>query len=1288
MLRKLEKYEILSEIGHGGMATVYRARDSRLDREVAIKILHPHLRGADEARARFTREARSVARLRHPNILEIYDNAEESSDESFIVTELLTGPTLKAFVESTGAMPAEVAACFGVAIARALGAAHGAGIVHRDVKPENLLVDSSGTVKILDMGLARIREDSPRGTEGTNLTSSGQIMGTIDYISPEQAEDTRTADHRSDIYSLGCTLFRLLTNESVFPGSTKIERLMAHAAMAPPSLCEKRQDAPAELDAIVQKMLAKDPNERFQSMAEVSDALGQMEGAYSNSVVATVGQAGDAKSDQSDSGLTHFFAKLAVGAPAARPQEARPSLVKTLPLRQSPIAGSVSAILRGGAASVAIAAVGVLGLALGGVWLFVITIDRGEDGVLVIEANDDAVEVAVLKEGRIVQVADKDNQWQLNIVEGKYDIELHGRTKDKFQIRDQHIEVKRGKKTLVVVESRPVIARTVRRFYVDSTANEEGDGASWQSAFRSLQTALHAAAESPATTRELWVASGVYTPAAKGGDRDAAFIIPSGLAVYGGFLGHEATLGDRDLDAGESVLSGDLDQNDSGLSMRKENSYHVVVMEDANATTVLDGFTITGGAASGEDSRSDWPRFNGGGLMLRRGEPLIRNCKFLVNSARSDGGALAVRDCGATIEDCVFSKNRSHLGGAIDNKGEVKSGKRLTFIRCTFESNIADGGGAANCRFGIPTSFYNCRFSGNLATSANVYYGGGAVRCDTCELKIVNCVFDGNKSQRQGGAIDAKWRPFPQIGNCTFVNNEAPKDKGGAVFAWNSAHPRMHNCIVWKSGESPLAADEGNVPTSYCCVEGGWSGTGNIDTDPLFMDPENGDFRLRKDSPCIDIGSLTHLPLDEADIDGDGVTDEQLPLDLRGNKRILGKVDLGAIEFHDGPNPQLLPIDAAAGNWIDILQQIDLAKHQVFGPWRRQGNHLISGNMYFARVCSPFLPTGSYEVRTRFQTHSRMEELDWLLPVGDTVARVSIGRQIASIGDFGYESITEGLGEHRIALEREHEVLISVAHQNGVAQIRVSLDGTEIVAWRGRLSDSRPRSDWMTPDRTIGFGSHQLLTTLTLFELRPLTGQIRRIQVVEDGEVATGKWTDVLQLIDPETHAVLGQWRSEKDGVSVRAVEFSRIAIPVKPLGSYAFKGVVNRRGSAEVMLHLPVGDRACVLLIGTVLHRLIVVEPDSPATKSSTVVGPQFTFHARISHDEKTATIEIDLDDKPAMRWTGPLTAFYPRFDWVLNPRSLGVGAHGSTATFSELQLLVTEGDSPILKRISDPLD
>lgn len=170
MLRKVEKYEIEEEIGHGGMATVYRAQDTVLDRAVALKILHPHLRSAEEARRRFQREARSVARLRHPRVLEIYDFSGEGSTEAFIAAELLTGPTLKQWRESHQEVPAEIAACFVIEIARALEAAHEAKIVHRDVKPENVLLHEDRELKLTDFGIADM-------VDSQSMTATGQILG-------------------------------------------------------------------------------------------------------------------------------------------------------------------------------------------------------------------------------------------------------------------------------------------------------------------------------------------------------------------------------------------------------------------------------------------------------------------------------------------------------------------------------------------------------------------------------------------------------------------------------------------------------------------------------------------------------------------------------------------------------------------------------------------------------------------------------------------------------------------------------------------------------------------------------------------------------------------------------------------------------------------------------------------------------------------------------------------------------------------------------------------------------
>jgi len=265
MLRKLEKYEIIEEIGHGGMATVYRARDSRLDRPVALKVMHPHLRSAREARARFVREARSVARLHHPNILEIYDNSEEDSEEAFIVTELLTGPTLKQFAESHPGMPAEIAACFTIELARALVAAHGAGIVHRDVKPENVLLHEDRCVKLTDFGIAQM-------IDAQSFTATGQILGSPGHMAPEQVEGGE-CDARTDVFSLGTVLYFLATGRLPFVGRNP-HQILKHVVDGdypdPLRVCPA---IGARLSSVITKALQKDPAERHQTAQSLQTEL-------------------------------------------------------------------------------------------------------------------------------------------------------------------------------------------------------------------------------------------------------------------------------------------------------------------------------------------------------------------------------------------------------------------------------------------------------------------------------------------------------------------------------------------------------------------------------------------------------------------------------------------------------------------------------------------------------------------------------------------------------------------------------------------------------------------------------------------------------------------------------------------------------------------------------------------------------------------------------------------------------------------------------------------------------
>ena len=265
MLRKIERYEVEEEIGHGGMATVYRARDTKLDRLVALKVMHPHLRGAKEARARFRREAQSVARLAHPRILEIYDYSGEDSDESYIAAELLTGPTLKHFAEEHPDIPPEMAACFAIEIARALAVAHANGIVHRDVKPENVLLHENRAIKLTDFGIAQM-------VDAQSMTATGQVLGSPGHMAPEQVEG-KDCDGRTDLFSLGTVLYYLATGRLPFTGRNPhaiLKKIMDGDYADPLRI---RPTIGLRLRGIIQKLLQKDPADRYADAAELERDL-------------------------------------------------------------------------------------------------------------------------------------------------------------------------------------------------------------------------------------------------------------------------------------------------------------------------------------------------------------------------------------------------------------------------------------------------------------------------------------------------------------------------------------------------------------------------------------------------------------------------------------------------------------------------------------------------------------------------------------------------------------------------------------------------------------------------------------------------------------------------------------------------------------------------------------------------------------------------------------------------------------------------------------------------------
>ncbi len=268
MVRRVEKYEVESEIGHGGMATVFRARDTKLDRLVALKIMHPHLRGAAEARARFRREAQSVARLKHDRVLEIYDYSGEESDESYIAAELLTGPTLRKWSDEHAPIPAEIAACFAIEVCRALGAAHEKGIVHRDVKPENILLHENRELKLTDFGIADM-------VDSASMTATGQILGSPGHMAPEQIEGGHS-DPRTDLFALGTVLYLLTTGRLPFTGKNPHQVLKRVVDGEYPDPVRFAPAIGAGMTAVLRKAMSKRAEDRYTSAPDMEKALTEL----------------------------------------------------------------------------------------------------------------------------------------------------------------------------------------------------------------------------------------------------------------------------------------------------------------------------------------------------------------------------------------------------------------------------------------------------------------------------------------------------------------------------------------------------------------------------------------------------------------------------------------------------------------------------------------------------------------------------------------------------------------------------------------------------------------------------------------------------------------------------------------------------------------------------------------------------------------------------------------------------------------------------------------------------
>jgi len=273
------RYRLEAKLGSGGMSTVYLARDQTLDRQVAVKVMHGEMSEQPDQIERFRQEARSVAKISHPNVVSVID-AGEDAGHPYIVFEYVEGETLKQRIAREGALDPQEAIAYAIEIARGLAIAHARNMVHRDIKPQNVLIDGEGRAKLTDFGISRQLEQD-------GMTATGRVLGTTDYVSPEQAMG-RQVDPRSDVYSLGVVLYEMLLGQVPFQADSQVGVAMKHVNEELPDVQRRRPELSAAVALVVERSTAKDPAERYQDVGEMIDDLStalEVEAARAGSTV-------------------------------------------------------------------------------------------------------------------------------------------------------------------------------------------------------------------------------------------------------------------------------------------------------------------------------------------------------------------------------------------------------------------------------------------------------------------------------------------------------------------------------------------------------------------------------------------------------------------------------------------------------------------------------------------------------------------------------------------------------------------------------------------------------------------------------------------------------------------------------------------------------------------------------------------------------------------------------------------------------------------------------------------
>ncbi len=428
----LGAYTILDRIGAGGMGQVFKAEHRRMKRLVAIKTLPANTMKDAAAIARFQREVEAAAKLRHTNIVAA-DDAAEANGVHFLVMEYVEGQDLSVLVKKNGPLPVEKAVNYVLQVARGLEFAHGEGVVHRDIKPANLLLDKKGTVKILDMGLARFSADGNANTQA-ELTGTGAVMGTVDYMAPEQARNTKDADARADIYSLGCSLFYLLTARPLYTSDTLTNKLIAHQFDPIPSFQEVRDGVPEEFETVFRRMVAKKVEDRYQTMSEVIADLQAC--GLDDTATGTLKKSTSA----TDSNSNLSFLRAATVQTSQRKTKAIPAVK----------------VVGGGAKNkkVVLIAAAVLGvLLLAGIIVSL----RTKEGTLIVEVDQPDATVQVLDAEGKVEVSQKGGVGKVTIGvdPGRHRLKVE---KEGFAVFGQEFEMEKGGKTAITARLEAVPA--------------------------------------------------------------------------------------------------------------------------------------------------------------------------------------------------------------------------------------------------------------------------------------------------------------------------------------------------------------------------------------------------------------------------------------------------------------------------------------------------------------------------------------------------------------------------------------------------------------------------------------------------------------------------------------------------------------------------------------------------------------------------------------------------------------------------------------------------------------